>query len=92
MLWHDVDHLAFHVDAVRTGPDPFRTEDQFTPLALELSRRAAANVAALREKFPDLPNVARYLTSRPTRRGFLWESFGAGTARELHAIAPDRDA
>ncbi|MET9463163.1 hypothetical protein ABZY05_50885 [Streptomyces canus] len=125
-LWHDVDHLAFHVDSVRTGPEQFRTEDQFTPLALELSRQAAANVTALREKFPALPNVARYLTSRPVRRGFVWDSFDAGIAaalvgdpdaardhfervlredplvpwmveaqekaRELRAIAPDRDA
>ncbi|WP_051795727.1 hypothetical protein [Streptomyces sp. NRRL S-87] len=125
-LWHDVDHLAFHVDAVRVSPEPFRTEDQFTPAALELSRQAAANVTALREKFPALPDVARYLTSRPVRRGFLWDSFDAGIAaavvgdpetardqfervlredplapwmveaqekaRELHAIAPDRDA
>lgn len=125
-LWHDVDHLAFHVDAVRTGPEPFRTEGQFTPLALELSRQAAANVTALREKFPALSDVTRYLTSRPVRRGFLWETFDAGIAaaltgdpatardhfervlrkdplapwmvqaqekaRELHVIAPDRDA
>ncbi|MER5521632.1 hypothetical protein [Streptomyces sp. NPDC002763] len=121
-LWHDVDHLAFDADAVRTGSQPFRTEDQFTPLALGRSRQ----VTALREKFPDLQNVARYLTSGPVRRGFLWDSFDAGIAaalagdpdsarehlgrvlredplapwmaeaqekaRELHAIAPDRDA
>ncbi|MBW5481063.1 hypothetical protein [Streptomyces bambusae] len=125
-LWHDVDHLAFHVDAVRIGPERFRTEDQFTPLALELSRQAAANVTALREKYLALPDVARYLTSRPVRRGFLWDCFDTGIAaalvgdpetardrlervlrgdplapwmfeaqekaRELHAIAPDRDA
>jgi hypothetical protein len=125
-LWHDVDHLGFHVDAVRTGPEPFRTEEHFTPLALELSRQAAADVTALREKFPALPDVARYLTSRPVRRGFLWDSFDAGIAaaltgdpatardhfervlredplaswmvqaqekaRDLHVIAPDRDA
>lgn len=125
-LWHDVDHLAFHVDAVRVGSALFRTEDQFTPLALELSRQAAANVTALREKFPAVPDVARYLTSRPVRRGFLWDCFDAGIAaalvgdpdtardqfervlredplapwmveaqekaRELHAIAPDREA
>jgi SAM-dependent methyltransferase len=82
-LWHDVDHLAFHVDAVRTGPELFRTEDQFTPLALDLGRQAAANVTALREKFPALPDVARYLTSRPVRRGFLWDSFDAGIAAAL---------
>jgi hypothetical protein len=82
-LWHDVDHLAFHVDAVRTGPELFRTEDQFTLLALDLSRQAAANVTALREKFPALPDVARYLTSRPVRRGFLWDSFDAGIAAAL---------
>ncbi|MFJ4923834.1 hypothetical protein [Streptomyces sp. NPDC088725] len=82
-LWHDVDHLAFHVDALRTGPELFRTEDQLTPLALDLGRQAAANVTALREKFPDLPNVALYLTSRPVRRGFLWASFDAGIAAAL---------
>ncbi|MEU5770327.1 hypothetical protein ABZ782_30890 [Streptomyces asoensis] len=82
-LWHDVDHLAFHVDAVRTGPEPFRTEDQFTPLARELGRQAAANVTELREKFPALSDVARYLTSRPVRRGFLWDSFDAGIAAAL---------
>ncbi|MFI1711415.1 hypothetical protein [Streptomyces griseoruber] len=71
-LWHDVDHLAFHVDAVRTGPELFRTEGQFTPLALDLSRQAAANVTVPREKFPALPDVGRYLTSRPVRRGFLF--------------------
>ncbi|MFJ3914162.1 hypothetical protein [Streptomyces vinaceus] len=38
---------------------------------------------ALREKFPALPNVARYLTSRPVRRGFLWDSFDAGIAAAL---------
>ncbi len=125
-LWHDVDHLAFHVDAVRVGSELFRTEDQFTRLAAELSRQAAANVTALRERFPGLADVARYLTSRPVRRGFLWDSFDAGVAaalvgdadtardhfervlredalvpwmvdaqekaRELHAIAADRDA
>ncbi|MEU2776842.1 hypothetical protein ABZ646_29030 [Streptomyces sp. NPDC007162] len=82
-LWHDVDHLAFHMDAVRTGSDLFRTEDQFTPLARELARRAAAEVTVLREKFPALPDVARCLTSRPTRRGFLWDSFDAGIAAAL---------
>ncbi|PWS50133.1 hypothetical protein DLE01_20030 [Streptomyces sp. FT05W] len=125
-LWHDVDHLAFHVDAIRVGSELFRTEDQFTPLALELSRQAAANVTALREKFPALPEVARYLTSKPVRGGSLWDSFDSGIAaalvsdpdtardrfervlredalapwmvdaqqkaRELHAIAADRDA
>ncbi|MEU2128337.1 hypothetical protein [Streptomyces sp. NPDC018352] len=50
--WHDVDHLAFHVDAVRIGSELFRTEGQFTPVALGLGRQAAANVTALREKFP----------------------------------------
>lgn len=79
-LWHDVDHLAFHVDAVRIGSELFRTEEQFTPLALELSRQAAANVTALREKFPALPDVARYLTSRPVRRGYFWDSFDSGIA------------
>ncbi|MFF4309637.1 hypothetical protein [Streptomyces sp. NPDC001507] len=82
-LWHDVGHLAFHVDAVRVGSELFRTEDQFTPLALELSRHAAANVTALREKFPALPSVARYLTLRPMRRGFLWDGFDAGIAAAL---------
>ncbi|MFD7408661.1 hypothetical protein ACFV7R_39840 [Streptomyces sp. NPDC059866] len=82
-LWHDVDHLAFHVDAARTSPDLFRTEDQFTPLALELARRAAAEVTVLREKFPALPDVARHLTSRPVRRGFLWDSFDSGIAAAL---------
>ncbi|WP_405680901.1 hypothetical protein OG239_02540 [Streptomyces sp. NBC_00868] len=125
-MWHDVDHLAFRVEAVRIGPELFRTEDQFTPLALELSRRAAAEVSAQREKFPALPDIARYLMSRPVRRGFLWDGFDAGIAaalvgdtdlgrhlfeqvlgedalapwmveaqekaRELHAIASDRDA
>jgi hypothetical protein len=125
-LWHDVDHLAFHVDAVRVGSELFRTEDQFTRLALELSQQAAANVTALKERFPALPDVAQYLTSRPVRRGFLWDSLDYGIAaalvgdpdtardhfeqviredalapwmvdaqekaRELHAIAADRDA
>ncbi|WP_426361664.1 hypothetical protein [Streptomyces sp. E-08] len=125
-LWHDVDHLAFHVEAVRVGSELFRTEDQFMPLALELSRQAAVNVTALREEFSALPDVARHLTSRPVRRGFLWDSFDSGIAaalvgdpdtardhfervlredalakwmveaqekaRDLHAIAADRDA
>ncbi|MGW4439958.1 hypothetical protein ACWELO_30100 [Streptomyces sp. NPDC004596] len=82
-LWHDVDYLAFHVDAVRVSPESFRNEDQFTPLALELSRQAAANVAVLREKFPALRDVARYLTSMPVRRGFLWDCFDAGIAAAL---------
>ncbi|MET7695162.1 hypothetical protein ABZT06_45940 [Streptomyces sp. NPDC005483] len=84
-LWHDVDHLAFHVDAVRVGSELFRTEDQFTPLALELSRQAAANATALREKFSALPDVARYLTTRPVRRRFLWDSFDSGIAAALAA-------
>ncbi|MFD9747887.1 hypothetical protein ACFWX5_30735 [[Kitasatospora] papulosa] len=79
-LWHDVDHLAFHVDATRVGSELFRTEAQFTPLALELSRQAAANVTALREKFPALPDVARYLTSKPVRGGSLWDSCGSAVA------------
>ncbi|MFF5974012.1 hypothetical protein ACFY7C_21035 [Streptomyces sp. NPDC012769] len=82
-LWHDVDHLAFHVDAVRVSPESFRTEEQFAPLALELSRQAAVNVTALREKFSALPDVAQYLTSRPVRRGFLWDSFDSGIAAAL---------
>lgn len=82
-LWHDVDHLAFHAEAARTGPESFRTQDQFTPLALELGRRAAAEVTVLREKFPALADVARYLTARPERRGFLWDSFDAGIAAAL---------
>ncbi|MYT68303.1 MULTISPECIES: hypothetical protein [unclassified Streptomyces] len=125
-LWHDVDHLAFHVDAVRVGSELFRSEDQFTPLALELGREAAANVTVLREKFPDLSEVVRYLMSRPVRRGSFWDNFDPGIAaalagdtvtardhfervlredalatwmveaqvkaRELHAVAADRDA
>lgn len=125
-LWHDVDHLAFHTDVIRVGSERFRTEHQFAPLALELGRQAAAHVTALRETFPALPNVARYLAARPVRRGFLWDSFDVGIAaaltgdpamardhlervlgedplapwmvqahdkaRELHAIAHDRDA
>ncbi|MET8926606.1 hypothetical protein ABZW26_30000 [Streptomyces sp. NPDC004623] len=79
-LWHDVDHLAFHVEAIRVGSELFRTEDQFTPLALELSRQAAANVTALREKFPALPDVARYLMSKPVRGGSLWDSCGSAVA------------
>ncbi|MFJ4094164.1 hypothetical protein ACIPYS_21500 [Kitasatospora sp. NPDC089913] len=82
-LWHDVDHPAFHVDAVRVGPEPFRTEDQFTRLAFDLGRRAAANVAALRERFPSFPDAARDITSRPVRRGFLWDGFDAGIASAL---------
>jgi hypothetical protein len=87
-LWHDVDHLAVHVDAIRVGSELFRTEDQFTPLALDLSRQAAANMTALRAKFPALPDAARYLTSRPVRRGFLWDSFDSGIAA---ALAGDPD-
>ncbi|MFD9127049.1 hypothetical protein [Kitasatospora sp. NPDC059571] len=85
-LWHDVDQLAFHVDAVRVGSELFRTEDQFTPLALELSRQTAANVTALSERFQSLPNVARYLTSRPVRQGFLWDGFDAGSRLPWSAI------
>ncbi|WP_405632891.1 hypothetical protein OG933_43140 [Streptomyces sp. NBC_00016] len=40
-------------------------------------------MTALREKFPVLPNVARYLMSRPVRRGFLRDSFDAGIAAAL---------
>ncbi|MEU2117931.1 hypothetical protein ABZ567_20275 [Streptomyces sp. NPDC016459] len=79
-LWHDVDHLAFHVDAVRVGSDLFRTEDQFTLLAHELSRQAAANVTALRERFPALPDSVEVITSR---HGFLWDSFDSGIAAAL---------
>ncbi|WP_330262273.1 hypothetical protein [Streptomyces griseorubiginosus] len=125
-LWHDVDHLAFHLDAGRVGSELFRSEDQFTRLAFNLGQQAAANVTALRDRFPALSDVARYLTSRPVRRGFLWDSFDSGIAaglvgdsdtarhyfehvlcedalapwmvdaqekaRDLHAIAADRDA
>jgi hypothetical protein len=81
-LWHDVDHVAFHVHAVRVGSSGlFRTEGQFMPLAL--SRQAAAKVTALWEEFPALPDVARYLTSRPVRRGLFGDSFGAGIAAAL---------
>ncbi|WP_157536067.1 hypothetical protein [Kitasatospora mediocidica] len=82
-LWHDVDRLAFHVDAGQSGAELFRTENQFKPLALELSRRAAADVTALRQKFPALPDVAQYVTSRPVRPGFLWDGFDAGIAAAL---------
>ncbi|MFJ6632557.1 hypothetical protein ACIQMR_14325 [Streptomyces sp. NPDC091376] len=84
-----VDHLAFHVDAVRVGTELFRTEEQFAPLALDLSRQAAANVTALRARFPALPDVARHLTSRPVRRGFLRDSFDSGIAA---ALVGDPDA
>lgn len=70
-------------DVVRTGPELFRTEDRFTPLALDLGRQAAANVTALREKFTALSDVARYLTSSPVRRGFLWDTFEDGIAAAL---------
>ncbi|MFB7671118.1 hypothetical protein ACFC26_06830 [Kitasatospora purpeofusca] len=82
-LWHDVDHLAFHVDAVRVGSEPFRNENQFTRLALDLGQQAAANVTALRERFPSLPDAARDITSRPVRRGFLRDGFDAGIASAL---------
>ncbi|WP_157531602.1 hypothetical protein [Kitasatospora sp. Root107] len=82
-LWHDVDYLAFHAGSGRTGHEIFRTEGQFTPLALALGRQAAAETTALRERFPDLPAVARHLTSRPAQRGFLWDSFDAGIAAAL---------
>ncbi|MFD8319015.1 hypothetical protein [Kitasatospora purpeofusca] len=125
-LWHDVDHVAFNVEAVRVGPEPFCTEDRFTQLAIGLGRQAAASVTALREQFQALPDVARYLMFRPVRRGYLWDGLDAGIAaalvgdpdaardqfervlredplapwmveaqgraRELHAMAPDRDA
>ncbi|MFD7414030.1 hypothetical protein [Kitasatospora purpeofusca] len=124
-LWHDVDHVAFNVEAVRVGPEPFRTEDRFTQLAIGLGCQAAESVTALREQFQALPDVARYLMSRPVRRGYLWDGLDAGIAaalvgdpdaardqfervlredplapwmveaqgraRELHAMAPDRD-
>ncbi|MFF7590499.1 hypothetical protein ACFZCK_23730 [Kitasatospora purpeofusca] len=82
-LWHDVDHLAFHIDAVRVGPEPFRTENQFTRFAFDLGRQAAANVTALKERFPSLPDAARDITSRPVRRGFLQDGFDAGVASAL---------
>ncbi|MFG3026544.1 hypothetical protein ACGFZQ_50090 [Streptomyces sp. NPDC048254] len=82
-LWHDVDLLAFDADVVRTGSELFRAEGQFRRLALGLSRQVAANVRVLRERFPDLQNVARYLASRPVRRGFLWDGFDAGVAAAL---------
>ncbi|MFE6869292.1 hypothetical protein ACFVFS_22410 [Kitasatospora sp. NPDC057692] len=82
-LWHDVDHLAFHTDVLQVGSEPFRTEDQFTPLAVELGRQAAVNVTALRERFATLPDVARHLISRPVRRGFIWDGFDAGIAAAL---------
>ncbi|MFE7516897.1 hypothetical protein ACFU8I_37590 [Streptomyces sp. NPDC057540] len=82
-LWHDVDHLAFHVDAVRIGSELFRTEEQFTRVALGLRRQAAGNVTALREKFPALPDIAQYLTSRPVRRGYFWDGFDSGIAAAL---------
>ncbi|WP_405392594.1 hypothetical protein OG596_35290 [Streptomyces sp. NBC_01102] len=47
-LWHDVDHLAFHVDAVRVGPELFRNEDQFASLALELTTLGAIEFGACR--------------------------------------------
>ena len=82
-LWHDVDHLAFHVDAAQTGHELFRSDDQFMPLALELARQAAVEVTALRERLSALPDIARYLTTRPMRRGFLWDGFDAGIAAAL---------
>ncbi|MER7760625.1 hypothetical protein [Streptomyces sp. NPDC097619] len=82
-LWHDVDHLAFHVDAVRVGPELFRTEDRFTAHARDLAGRAAAHVTALRDRFPTLPDVARHLTSRPVRPGFLWDDFDSGIGAAL---------
>ncbi|MFB8242681.1 hypothetical protein ACFC58_39730 [Kitasatospora purpeofusca] len=88
-LWHDVDHLAFHVDAVRVGCEPFRTENQFTRLALDLGQQAAANVTVLRKRVPSLPAAVRDITSRPVRRGFLRDGFDAGIAS---ALASDPDA
>ncbi|MFB7837202.1 hypothetical protein [Streptomyces sp. NPDC056056] len=56
---------------------------KFTPLALDLSRQAVSTVTALREQIPAMPDVARYLKSRPVRRGFLWDCFDSGIAAAL---------
>jgi len=50
------------------------------PAVLE---RRTVHHNALRERFPTLPAVAGFLTSRPLRRGFLWESLDAGIAAAL---------
>lgn len=82
-LWHDVDHFAFHVDGDRAGQESFRDEVQFAPRAADLARRAALDVTGFRERFPSLPAVASFLTSRPLRRGFLWDGLDAGIAAAL---------
>lgn len=56
--------------------------------SMVMSRQAAANVIALRGRFPALPDASGYLTSRPVRRGFFWDSFDSGIAA---AVVGDPD-
>ncbi|MFD0506254.1 hypothetical protein ACFQ0G_32280 [Streptomyces chiangmaiensis] len=91
-LWHDIDHLAFHTGGKVADPESFRSEAQFAPRAADLAHAAAESAAELRARFADLAAVAEYLTTRPVRRGFLWDDFDAGVAAGLvgHAATARR--
>ena len=82
-LWHDMDHLAFHTGGKVAGPESFRDEAQFAPRVADLAHAAATSVVELRAQFTDFAAIAEYLTTKPVRRGFLWDDFDAGVAAGL---------
>ncbi|MFI1394254.1 hypothetical protein [Streptomyces sp. NPDC020681] len=82
-LWQNVDHVTFDFVERVQGTEPFRDETQFASVAAALADSAEHQVTGIRDRFSDLNVVARCLMSRPTRPGYLWDSFNAGVAAGL---------
>ncbi|MFD2685522.1 hypothetical protein ACFS5L_11845 [Streptomyces phyllanthi] len=87
-LWDNTDHVAFHTGGREAGHEPFRSEAQFQPLAMDLARLAADRVTEYRERFSSLRNAARHLTATPARRGHPWDDHHAGITAGLTGDVP----
>ncbi|WP_374773490.1 hypothetical protein OG756_10935 [Streptomyces sp. NBC_01310] len=87
-LWHDTDHVEYHVGGREAEHEPFKNEDQFAPLARALARTAADRITTLREQFDGLQHTAEHLAATPARRGNPWDNHHAGIAAGLRGDAP----
>jgi hypothetical protein len=77
-LWCEKDYFSFDYNSRIENFAPYEDEAQFAPLAENLARRAAEEVARLRSLFPSVQAAAQQLAAK-LPMGF-WDNFHAGVA------------
>ncbi len=77
-LWFEKEYLSFDYGSRVENFAPYQDEAQFAPLAENLARRAAEEVARLRSHFTSVRAAAQQLAAR-SPMGF-WDSFNAAIA------------